>query len=85
MGIPEVNHMEYFQYMFEIGLIGFFLIVAVIKDFFSFVAKDKLQLTLKAIEGLEGATGGGHEDATGARINVDDLPLFKDRIEKLVG
>ena len=42
-------HMEYFQYMFEIGLIGFFLIVAVIKDFFSFVAKDKLQLTLKAI------------------------------------
>ena len=42
------------------------------------------ELTLKAIEGLEDATGGGHEDATGCKINVEDLPKFKERIENLI-
>ena len=32
---------------------------------------------LKAIEGLEGATGGGHEDAVGAQVLIEDLPKFK--------
>ena len=65
-----------------------FIVVAFLKGSKANVSlrgKNVKKLTLKAIEGLEGATGGGHEDATGARINVDDLPLFKDRIEKLVG
>ena len=43
------------------------------------------KITLKAIEGLDDATGGGHEDATGAKINIEDLPKFKEKIEKLVG
>jgi single-stranded DNA-specific DHH superfamily exonuclease len=32
---------------------------------------------LKAIENLDGATGGGHEDAVGAQVLIDDLPEFK--------
>ncbi len=46
--------------------------------------KNARKLTEKAIEGLEDATGGGHESATGAKVNVEDLPKFKERIEKLV-
>jgi single-stranded DNA-specific DHH superfamily exonuclease len=42
------------------------------------------ELTLKAIEGLEGATGGGHEHATGAKVSIEDLPKLKERVEKLV-
>ncbi|HLC87079.1 MAG TPA: DHHA1 domain-containing protein [Candidatus Nanoarchaeia archaeon] len=39
---------------------------------------------LKAIEGLVGASGGGHEDAVGARISVQDIDLFKKRFITLV-
>ena len=45
---------------------------------------DIIGITLKAIKGIDGATGGGHENATGAKISVSDLPKFKERIEKLV-
>jgi single-stranded DNA-specific DHH superfamily exonuclease len=46
--------------------------------------EDIREFTLKAIEGIEGATGGGHEHATGAKVNVSDLPKFLEKIEKLV-
>lgn len=46
--------------------------------------KNVREMTLKAIEGIEGARGGGHKDATGAQMNVEDLPRFKDNVEKLV-
>jgi single-stranded DNA-specific DHH superfamily exonuclease len=46
--------------------------------------KDIRKLTLKAIEGLEGATGGGHEHATGAQMAVEDLPKFKENLMKLI-
>jgi len=36
--------------------------------------KEKL---LKAISGIQGAKGGGHENAVGAQVNVDDLDEFK--------
>ncbi len=36
---------------------------------------------LEAIAGLEGATGGGHEDAVGAQVRVEDLEKFRERIE----
>ncbi len=45
---------------------------------------DVREITLKAIKGLESATGGGHEHATGARMNIDDLKVFKKRFEELV-
>ncbi len=42
------------------------------------------RITLEAIKGLKDATGGGHEDATGAKINIGDLSKFKERIEELI-
>ena len=42
------------------------------------------ELTLKAIEDIEGATGGGHENATGAKLSVSDLPRFREKIEELI-
>ncbi len=45
---------------------------------------DVRKLTLDAIKGLENASGGGHEHATGAQIAVEDLPKFKENLAKLV-
>jgi len=45
---------------------------------------DVRKITLEAIEGIEGATGGGHRSATGAKMSVSDLPKFKENIEKLI-
>jgi single-stranded DNA-specific DHH superfamily exonuclease len=42
------------------------------------------KITLEAIKDIPGAVGGGHEHATGARMPVSNLPLFKKRIEELV-
>jgi single-stranded DNA-specific DHH superfamily exonuclease len=39
---------------------------------------------LKSIEGLEGARGGGHKQAVGAQMSVEDLPKFKSSIEELL-
>ncbi|MBU4086055.1 MAG: DHH family phosphoesterase [Nanoarchaeota archaeon] len=46
--------------------------------------KNIKEITLKAIEGIENARGGGHKDATGAQMNVEDLPRFKENIERLI-
>jgi len=46
--------------------------------------KNVRKIILKAIEGLEDATGGGHEDAVGAKIRVDDLEIFKRNLERIV-
>ncbi len=47
------------------------------------LAEDITQETfLKAIEGLEDATGGGHEVATGARVLIEDLPKFMKKLER---
>jgi len=46
--------------------------------------KNVREFILKAIEDLEDATGGGHEDAVGARIRVDDLEKFKERLNEIV-
>jgi single-stranded DNA-specific DHH superfamily exonuclease len=42
------------------------------------------KIVLKALKGLEDATGGGHEDAVGARVRVEDLEKFKEKIEKQI-
>ncbi len=41
-------------------------------------------IVLKAIEGLENATGGGHENAVGAKVMIKDLEKFKEKLEKLI-
>lgn len=41
-------------------------------------------VTLKAIENIENATGGGHQHATGARIPEDKIQIFKENIEKAI-
>ncbi len=45
--------------------------------------KNVRKLTLKAIEGLQ-ATGGGHEEATGARMSLDELDKFVKKIEDMI-
>lgn len=40
---------------------------------------------LKAIEGFENATGGGHEEAVGVKIKSGDLEEFRKRMEGFVG
>ncbi len=40
---------------------------------------------LKSISGLEGASGGGHDDAVGAQIKIEDLEKFRENLTKLVG
>ena len=39
---------------------------------------------LEAIDGLDGATGGGHKDAVGGQMSADSLDKFIDRIKELV-
>ncbi len=46
--------------------------------------KNAKEITEKAIQGIEGASGGGHKEATGAMIPIDSLEEFKKRIEELV-
>jgi single-stranded DNA-specific DHH superfamily exonuclease len=45
---------------------------------------DVKEMTLKAIEGLEGSRGGGHKHSTGARVNTADLDTFKQRFEDML-
>ena len=45
--------------------------------------KDIRKLTIESIKDIPGATGGGHKNATGAKMSVSDLPKFKENVEKL--
>lgn len=38
---------------------------------------------LKAIESLEGATGGGHENAVGAQVKIEDIEGFRKKFIKI--
>ncbi|HPD81802.1 MAG TPA: DHHA1 domain-containing protein [Candidatus Pacearchaeota archaeon] len=46
--------------------------------------KNVRDLVLKAIDGLETATGGGHENAVGAQIRKEDIEEFERRIQSLI-
>jgi oligoribonuclease NrnB/cAMP/cGMP phosphodiesterase (DHH superfamily) len=45
--------------------------------------KNALEFTQKLVDGIEGATGGGHMDATGAMIPIDEFEGFKKRAYEL--
>ena len=42
--------------------------------------KNALDVTKRAIENIEGATGGGHKEATGAMIPIDGFEKFKGNV-----
>jgi len=43
-----------------------------------------LEVTKKAIEDIEFATGGGHVEATGAMVPIDDFNKFKENVSNIV-
>jgi single-stranded DNA-specific DHH superfamily exonuclease len=45
--------------------------------------KNALEFTKKAIEGIDGATGGGHKEATGAMVPIDNFEEFKEKTKKI--
>jgi len=45
--------------------------------------KNALEITKQTIEGIDGATGGGHEEATGAMVPIDEFEKFKTKIIRL--
>ncbi len=60
-----------------------FIVVAYVtgvKANISVRGKNVRDMVLKAINGLEGATGGGHEKAVGAMVKVKDLEEFKAKL-----
>ncbi len=50
----------------------------------SFRGEKALKITLEAIKGFEGATGGGHEVATGAMVSNNDFEEFKKKVYEIV-
>ena len=64
---------------------GKVIIVAYLKGSIANVSirgKNIRGITLKAISEIEGSRGGGHENATGAKMSVIDLPRFREFFEK---
>jgi single-stranded DNA-specific DHH superfamily exonuclease len=46
--------------------------------------KNALEITKSAVSKIEGATGGGHKEATGAMIPVDEWDNFKREVSELI-
>jgi len=42
------------------------------------------KMILEAIKDLEGASGGGHENAVGAQIKIEDLEKFREKLIELI-
>ncbi len=55
-----------------------------IKANISVRGKNIREKVIEALNGLEGATGGGHEDAVGGQMRVDDIDPFKVRLKELI-
>jgi len=55
-----------------------------IKASLSVRGKKIRDLILKAIEGIEDARGGGHENAVGGSMKVEDVEKFRENLEKLI-
>lgn len=46
--------------------------------------KNIRKIVLESVKDLEGATAGGHENAVGGQVRVEDLETFRENLEKLV-
>jgi single-stranded DNA-specific DHH superfamily exonuclease len=55
-----------------------------VKANISLRGKNVRRLVLKSIENLENATGGGHEDAVGAQVRIEDLETFRENLENFL-
>jgi len=55
-----------------------------IKANISVRGKNIRKMILKVINDLEGATGGGHEDAVGVQIKIEDLEKFRKKLFEFV-
>lgn len=63
------------------------IIVAYVRDTkvnISIRGENVREIVLEVIKDLEGATGGGHKNAVGVRVKVEDLEKFKKRFSELV-
>jgi single-stranded DNA-specific DHH superfamily exonuclease len=93
------NKVIYFQYSGDFSLSAdisnelwynnpekFIVVVYIrgIKSNVSMRGKNAKKITEEVIKGFDNARGGGHEVATGATLNAEDLPKFKKKIEELV-
>ena len=64
------------------------IVVAYIKGSYANISVrgDKIrEIILEALDELDDASGGGHENAVGCRVRVKDLDKFKKKIEELSG
>jgi len=55
-----------------------------IKANISIRGENAKKIILQAIEGLENARGGGHEDAVGGQVKIEDLEKFRENIKNIV-
>ncbi len=46
--------------------------------------KTSRKIFLDSIKDIEGARGGGHEDAIGGQMNVDDIEKFRENLKKIL-
>jgi single-stranded DNA-specific DHH superfamily exonuclease len=96
---PEDSKLIFFQYGGDLSISadianglkykfpGKIIVVAYIsgtKANISMRGKKIREIALKAIKDLEDANGGGHEDAVGVRIKVEDLGKFRENLEGLI-
>jgi len=91
--------MLFFQYGGDLSISGdlanelsyFFpdktIVVAYIKGVkanISIRGKKSRDIFLEAIKDLEEVSGGGHEDAVGAQIRIEDLEKFRENLERII-
>ncbi len=55
-----------------------------VKANISMRGKKSRKIFLEAIEDIKDARGGGHEEAIGGQINVDDIEKFRENLEKVL-
>jgi len=76
----EIANKLYYKHKDKLIIVGF---KRPEKINISIRGKDALEITKKLIANIEGATGGGHKEATGAMVPIDDFEKFKENIKQL--
>jgi single-stranded DNA-specific DHH superfamily exonuclease len=77
----DISNELYYKFPSKIIVVVY---VTGIKANISARGKNVKEKILNSIKDLDGATGGGHNDAVGAKVLVDDIEIFRDRLEKII-